>query len=524
MAESVPASPSGGESRQGLHSAIMQWLLDNFCICEGYSVPRCLIYEIYMETCGQNPQNQVNPATFGKLVHLVFPDLGTRRLGTRGSARYHYDGICIKKSSFFYAQYRYLLGEKRYQSEDVAGFEGSTNYNNITQQEGKFENHSSVETDPDGSPLPEFRRCPFWEQELAKKYSYRMMAFLADEYRNYCQDILQIVGDFLTSFWKSLQQDTVMFMSLPDVCQLLKCYDVQLYKGIEDTLLHDFLEDVPIQYLKSVRLFSKNFKLWLLNALEGFPALLQISKLKEVTVFVKRLRRKTYLSNMAKTMRSVLRNNRRVNILKSDLRAIISQGTLGISEKALPTSSVDVDELQNNTEMKCLSSLISLLGTSADLSVFLNCLSSNLQVFVFQASGSKEEFIKLAASFQLRWNFLLTAVNKAMTLCHRDSFGSWHLFHLLLLEYVIHVLQSSVEEDVENLDEVLSDDQSLIQPHQALFYPPDSSPTQECESPRGEPPQLMLKHTSQSWCAAGLSSMTLRVLGFLVDTATGNQV
>nr|XP_023408356.1 DNA-binding protein RFX8 [Loxodonta africana] len=111
-----------------------------------------------------------------------------------------------------------------------------------------------------------------------------------------------------------------------------------------------------------------------------------------------------------------------------------------------------------------------------------------------------------------------------MTLCHRDSFGSWHLFHLLLLEYVIHVLQSSVEEDVENLDEVLSDDQSLIQPHQALFYPPDSSPTQECESPRGEPPQLMLKHTSQSWCAAGLSSMTLRVLGFLVDTATGNQL
>ncbi|XP_049712285.1 DNA-binding protein RFX8 isoform X8 [Elephas maximus indicus] len=239
MAESVPASPSGGESRQGLHSAIMQWLLDNFCICEGYSVPRCLIYEIYMETCGQNPQNQVNPATFGKLVHLVFPDLGTRRLGTRGSARYHYDGICIKKSSFFYAQYRYLLGEKRYQSEDVAGFEGSRNYNNITQQEGKFENHSSVETDPDGPPLPEFRRCPFWEQELAKKYSYRMMAFLADEYRNYCQDILQIVrnqelervGDFLTSFWKSLQQDTVMFMSLPDVCQLLKCYDVQLYKA-----------------------------------------------------------------------------------------------------------------------------------------------------------------------------------------------------------------------------------------------------------------------------------------------------
>ncbi|VCX42878.1 unnamed protein product, partial [Gulo gulo] len=43
-----------------------------------------------------------------------------------------------------------------------------------------------------------------------------------------------------------------MLMTLPDVCQLFKCYDVQLYKGIEDVLLHDFLEDVSIQYLKSV--------------------------------------------------------------------------------------------------------------------------------------------------------------------------------------------------------------------------------------------------------------------------------
>ncbi|KAF4016119.1 hypothetical protein G4228_008193 [Cervus hanglu yarkandensis] len=159
------------------------------------------MYEIYVETCGQNAQNQVNPAMFGKLVRLVFPDLGTRRLGTRGSA-----------------------------SGDIVAFEKSTNYNRILQEEGAVE-------------------------------------------------------DLLMSFWKSLQQDAVMLLSLPDVCQLLKCYDAQLYKGIEDILLHDFLEDVSIQYLKSVRLFSKKFKLWLLSALEGFPALLQISKFKDALFF-----------------------------------------------------------------------------------------------------------------------------------------------------------------------------------------------------------------------------------------------
>lgn len=41
---------------------------------------------------------------------------------------------------------------------------------------------------------------------------------------------LHQVEDLLTSFWKSLQQDTVMLMSLPDMCQLFKSYDVQLYK------------------------------------------------------------------------------------------------------------------------------------------------------------------------------------------------------------------------------------------------------------------------------------------------------
>ncbi|XP_037383880.1 DNA-binding protein RFX8 isoform X2 [Talpa occidentalis] len=509
MAEDVPASPSGGAGGQGLHSSIIQWLVDNFCICEGYSVPRCLMYEIYVETCGQNAQNQVNPATFGKLVRLVFPDLGTRRLGTRGSARYHYDGICIKKSSFFYGQYCYLLGEKRYNSGELLAYEKSTNYNSIIQQEGTCENHSPMKIDPGGLPGSEFRRCPFWEQELAKKYSYKM------------------VEDLLTSFWKSLQQDTVMLMSLPDVCQLFKCYDVQLYKGIEDVLLHDFLEDVSIQYLKSVRLFSKKFKLWLLNALEGFPARLQISKLKEVTVFVKRLRRKTYLSNMAKTMIMVLKNNKRVNILKSDLHAIISQGTLDISRKAMPSNLSGADDQENNIEMKCLSSLISLLGTSTDLSVFLNCLSSNLQALVFQPSRSKEEFIKSAARFQLRWNFLLTAVSKAMTLCHRESFGSWHLFHLLLLEYVIHILQSCMEEEedsVGNIKEMLPDDQSPVQSDQALFHPLDSSPTQEHDSPSVVPQRVLLKHTSQSWCTMGVNSLVLRVLGFLVDTTTGNKV
>ncbi|KAI4577866.1 hypothetical protein MJT46_019397, partial [Ovis ammon polii x Ovis aries] len=485
-------------------------LVDNFCICEGYSVPRCLMYEIYVETCRQNAQNQVNPATFGK---VCCEDKNIVSTEPCLFFRYHYDGICIKRSSFFYAQYCYLLGEKRCPRLG--------------------DSHSPIKTEPVGSPSSEFRRCPFWEQELAKKYSYHTVTFLADEYCNCCQDILQHVRnqelerveDLVMSFWKSLQQDTVMLLSLPDVCQLLKSYDVQLYKGIEDVLLHDFLEDVSIQYLKSVRLFSKKFKLWLLSALEGFPALLQISKLKGGFPW----RTKCCVCLCLQTMRMVLRNTRRVSILKSDLCTIFHQGVLDISQKVLSRDLSSADVLGENTEMKCLSSLISLLGTSTDLSVFMNCLSSNLQEFVFQPSRSKEEFIQLAASFQLRWNFLLTAVSKAMTLCHRDSFGSWHLFHLLLLEYVIHILQSCIEEEDEednvgSLKEILPDDQSPVQPDHEPHHPPDCPPAQERESLSADPPRVMLRCKGQSPGATAGSSVVVRVPGFLVDTVTGNKL
>ncbi|KFV76608.1 DNA-binding protein RFX8, partial [Struthio camelus australis] len=220
---------------------------------------------MYIENCGQNVKNQVNPATFGKLVRLVFPGLGTRRLGTRGSARYHYDGIYVKKSSSFYARYCSLLSEKNYhrhgvpQERDSSACQPSTctgaggdacssgdaaGYKSNSQKTGTdlncFPSVINLKNEEDGFEysLPEFRRLYSWEQELGKKHPYELVALLADEYCSYCQDILQNVRkeeldkveDRIISFWKSLQPETTTLMSLPDVCQLFKYYDRQLFK------------------------------------------------------------------------------------------------------------------------------------------------------------------------------------------------------------------------------------------------------------------------------------------------------
>ncbi|XP_025068950.1 DNA-binding protein RFX8 isoform X6 [Alligator sinensis] len=453
------AAAGEGRSRSSEHQCITQWIADHFYMCEGCSVPRCLLYEMYRENCRQYDQNQVNPATFGKLVRLVFPDLGTRRLGTRGSARYHYDGIHIKKSSSFYASYFYLLNEKKYHSADVSSSEDVAYYQSDDYTKGTPDINLDTEKDKFGTSLTEFRRFSSWEEELGKKHSYEMVALLADEYCSYCQDILQNmrnkeldkVEDCIASFWKSLQPEIIMLMSLPDMCQLFKCYDRQLFK----------------------------------------------------------------------TMRIVLNNNSRVSALKSDLNAVLNQEIVDIPGNTLQKKFKHVDGMESDLELKCLNNLISLLDTSTDIRVFLNSISANLRTFVIQPSKSKEEFKQLAAKFQLGWNFLLTAVSKAMTLSHMDSFGSWHLFNLLLLEYVIHILQSHLEEEGEEGLSVIQQNSSSVQVvHKPAHLLDDFS----VEQPQVEVPEPAHVTLTQSQSDVNLSSVILKVLSCLVDTATGNKL
>ncbi|KAM9593541.1 DNA-binding protein RFX8 [Morphnus guianensis] len=614
------------------------WIADNFYLCEGCTVPRWLLYELYMESCSPNSKYQVNSATFGKLIRLVFPGLGTRRLGTRGSTRYHYDGIAIKKNSSFHARYCSLLSEKNYHSsssppiassklckrygetpcdfavthfpllpptssstcpvftqaplsrgieqlrlaaEHLRGhrkesialpnvpnmnvvpylgqpvwlFRWTTAFMAASSGRGKVETSAVLEmhlvtrsiakkkehllswdgwilglleVSPQGMskklvwtkteqerfqyPWPEFNRFYLLEQELGKKYPYEMVVLLANEYYSHCQDILHMVRkseldkveDCIMSFWRSLQPERIALMSLPDVCQLFKSYDRQLFKEMENILLHDFLEEMPVQHMKSIRLFSKNVELWLLNALGEFPLPLQTSKSEEVTVFVRRLRRKTDLSNMAKTMRTVLTSNSKVTVLRSDLHAVIDQGFLDVPGNLFQMEFRSPEELQSDIELKCLNDLMSLLAPSTDIRVLLNCVSSNLQAFIIQPSRSKEEFRKLASDFQLRWNFLLSAVSKAMTLNYADSFGSWHLFNLLLMDFVAHIFLSYIEEDGDESFWVAKQNESPVlwvyDPSHVWGYFAE-------EQPQATAPQTALVTLMQSQSNFGLSNV-----------------
>lgn len=67
----------------------MLWL-KSVCRSAKTSVPRNRVYSKYAERCGTDRVIPLNPASFGKLVRVIFPGIQTRRLGVRGESKYHY--------------------------------------------------------------------------------------------------------------------------------------------------------------------------------------------------------------------------------------------------------------------------------------------------------------------------------------------------------------------------------------------------------------------------------------------------
>ncbi|XP_027198824.2 uncharacterized protein LOC113793055 [Dermatophagoides pteronyssinus] len=82
--------------------ATLMWLENNYELAEGVCIPRSVLYLHYIDFCQINRVQPVNAASFGKIIRQQFPQLTTRRLGTRGQSRYHYYGIAVKENSAYY--------------------------------------------------------------------------------------------------------------------------------------------------------------------------------------------------------------------------------------------------------------------------------------------------------------------------------------------------------------------------------------------------------------------------------------
>ncbi|KAK4501196.1 hypothetical protein PRZ48_007003 [Zasmidium cellare] len=138
----------------------MLWLRQ-VCKPAKTSVPRNRVYSQYATRCGTERVVPLNPASFGKLVRVIFPGIQTRRLGVRGESKYHYVDLALEEEppnmphSWQGAAYQHMDNRQRSQSMSTQQID----FNNIPRlqadtaafpNDGSFDLQSAIPPTPRG--------------------------------------------------------------------------------------------------------------------------------------------------------------------------------------------------------------------------------------------------------------------------------------------------------------------------------------------------------------------------------------
>ncbi|XP_057678204.1 DNA-binding protein RFX6 isoform X2 [Corythoichthys intestinalis] len=439
----------------------LQWLEENYIVCEGVCLPRCILYAHYLDFCRKVKLEPACAATFGKTIRQKFPLLTTRRLGTRGHSKYHYYGIGIKESSAYY--------HSVYSGKGLTRFSGSKMKN-----EGGFTRKYSLSSKT-GTLLPEFPSAR--HLLLQGNVSREKMDTLIMMYKTHCQCILDNainvnfdeIQNFLLHFWQGMPDHLLPLLDNPLLVDILCVCDSILYKVLTDVLIPATMQEMPDSLLADIRCFAKHWELWLASSLDNLPQCLAAKKLPIARRFVSSLKRQTSFLHLAQIARPALFDQSVVSDMVSDmddvdLNGIGLRSPLGAAADPYSDRERPFDVVRGGGSVCPTASALfpageaaavfrelkELLRKNATVESFVEWLDTVVERKVIQASKqSGRSLKKRAQDFLLRWSFLGARVMHNLTLNNAASFGSFHLIRMLLDEYILLALETQFNNDKE---------------------------------------------------------------------------
>ncbi|XP_076613224.1 DNA-binding protein RFX6 [Chaetodon auriga] len=427
----------------------LQWLEENYIVCEGVCLPRCILYAHYLDFCRKEKLEPACAATFGKTIRQKFPLLTTRRLGTRGHSKYHYYGIGIKESSAYY--------HSVYSGKGLTRFSGSKLKN-----EGGFTRKYSLSSKT-GTLLPDFPNAQ--HLLLQGNISREKVDTLIMMYKTHCQCILDNainvnfdeIQNFLLHFWQGMPDHLLPLLENPVIVDIFCVCDSILYKVLTDVLIPATMQEMPESLLADIRNFAKHWEHWLASSLENLPECLAAKKLPIARHFVSSLKRQTSFLHLAQIARPALFDQAVVtsmvlDIDNVDLSSISSQPLLSINA----TGDQDPDVYSEYNSITVFQELKELLRKNATVESFIEWLDSVVEHKVIKPGKQSGRSVKKRAQdFLLRWSFFGARVMHNLTLNNASSFGSFHLIRMLLDEYILLALETQFnndkEQDLQNL-------------------------------------------------------------------------
>ncbi|XP_072355511.1 DNA-binding protein RFX6 isoform X3 [Scyliorhinus torazame] len=421
----------------------LQWLEENYIVCEGVCLPRCILYAHYLDFCRKEKLEPACAATFGKTIRQKFPLLTTRRLGTRGHSKYHYYGIGIKESSAYY--------HSVYSGKGLTRFSGSK-----LKSEGGFTRKYSLSSKT-GTLLPEFPNAQ--HLLLHGPISKEKVDTLIMMYKTHCQCILdnaingnfEEIQNFLLHFWQGMPDHLLPLLENPVIIDIFCVCDSILYKVLTDVLIPATMQEMPESLLADIRNFAKHWEHWMSLSLENLPDNLSEKKLPIAQRFVSSLKRQTSFLHLAQIARPALFDQTVVNsmvadIEKVDLNSINSQALLTVSGG----TDQDFELYSDYDSITVFQELKDLLKKNATVESFIEWLDIIVEQRVIKPSKQNGRSLKKRAQdFLLRWSFFGARVMHNLTLNNASSFGSFHLIRMLLDEYILLAMETQFNNDKE---------------------------------------------------------------------------
>ncbi|XP_047124396.1 DNA-binding protein RFX6 isoform X1 [Hydra vulgaris] len=431
----------------------LEWLDENFTHYPGVCLPRCIMYAHYLTFCQENQLHQMCAATFGKIIRQKFPELTTRRLGTRGNSKYHYYGVAIKESSKYYHTVYSGIGLTRFSGSKLLSSDNAS--------------RKILSAAKSGSLLPDFPsphqlHLPY-HVETCKLDTFMVM------YRTHCQCLLdtavaknyEAIHQYLVHFWQGIPNHLKSLFEVPEIISLICVCDAITFMVLNDSLVPATLEEITDQTLTEVRLFVNSLENWLHIALKNSNTHLLERKMQVARRFVQAVKRQISFLHLAQSFREVLSDKVIAQNLINELNAI---DITSIGAQALFTTA-DCKQDQSNLHEEYLIELRELLKQNATVEEYVDWLERIIKAQVLQYCESDHSFKLRAQEFLLSWSFFGTRVMHMLTLNNSRTYGPFHLIRMMLDEYLLLIIETrlsnqeqfSLQQESEKLIKVSGD-------------------------------------------------------------------
>ncbi|EMR08715.1 hypothetical protein PNEG_02893 [Pneumocystis murina B123] len=507
LANKVREEECGTQSEKYRQVFGISWLMRNCEAIPDVAVPRNRIYAHYVSVCAHERIKPLNPASFGKLVRMVYPDIKTRRLGVRGQSKYHYCGMKLRDdhlSTHINPSKSELKNtheenptytESVHTSSFLKAFDPLLVHSNVEPEKSTdplinfvfkskhlyFPSYSSTSNSSAMSPLASFT-LPDINQYLPPDVDADTKNTLISLYTSHCSSLIESIRymrlkQFLTitsSFHNSLTVPVQKLLSSPFLANWVQRADFEMYREIIRLLSPLALQVVPPQILSSLRVLSSTLINHITHTLSIHPQHFVRAKVVPAVAFSALLSRLLRVNDTAHAAARFLTNPADRELMRNDwlryidTRAIVNRELPCKEDEAVKILD-DVIQLlygsnqlnipKKNSTNKVGSSSISSADTSqADHSINndgTNTLDGSLNRWADYFSSLPSRFPNVSPKlFLLCAGTVETAILREITVAGGESFGAWWVVRCWIDEWLCWISERGGFLEIQLLEQI----------------------------------------------------------------------